>query len=484
MSYIDVTYNFTTIAGQVVAVWADNRNPTVEVGRKVIDGTVTPKQGTFRADNLQNAVYQFRYYESSNGVALDALLMPPDYVKAGAVDFAVAIYHYVTDRGQTGGTPGAGDYWADPVEDTDTLTDERLKGATGLEVEVQVRGVESLNFPAEYEMLPTGGIRLLTMTFTGGNPVNIKHFKRVERTEAALTTAGESFLPLAANLTIAADHFGKHLFATFGGIVTATFPEFNTLAPGVFIRFSTYNLVNGQFLILQFAGGNAIHFAGAARNRIVLGASEEVTLYFYLDGPNVKAIATGGDACALAYARAGQVVNGTQVVLNTLVADANAPEYSQSNLPRLMDQLPPGMIVQPGTALGQWGYQTTKTLYDVEFIYFPYRSKFAVNNVSGTVRLPILTDFYLKFGASDAGADRFTAGVGSVQWNDNLFHGHRVATNGSLSSSAEPARSLRRVSLPPDPYNKGEQLTTPFIEKSGATRLNPDNFLNLPLIGI
>lgn len=76
-------------------------------------------------------------------------------------------YQYKVGRGLSEGTPGDGDYWADPETGDTELIDERINGASKAELRVHEAGYgDKLN--SEYDLLEGGGISL-----TGGKTFNL-----------------------------------------------------------------------------------------------------------------------------------------------------------------------------------------------------------------------------------------------------------------------------------------------------------------------
>ena len=107
-------------------------------------------------------------------------------------------FQYKVGRGNSGGTPGNGDYWEDPEINDTELIDERLNGATKDKLSVREAGYgDKLN--EEYNLRSGGGIILLGSKTFNNNTGWFIDYQKVQRIEVPEETTVDVQQSLIAN---------------------------------------------------------------------------------------------------------------------------------------------------------------------------------------------------------------------------------------------------------------------------------------------
>ena len=133
-SILELVYNFTGEAQQVVITWRKTSAPLVEIGR--IAYTTPNQQHSLLIENLDPVMYFITAYRSSDGIALDQQInVLAANARSGSV-YPINTYEYIVDRGNS-----ELGIWADPIDRATGITDTRLLGK---QYWVSIRGIGQL----------------------------------------------------------------------------------------------------------------------------------------------------------------------------------------------------------------------------------------------------------------------------------------------------------------------------------------------------
>lgn len=388
---VEIKHDFSGIPNKIIAVWYENSNPTAEVGRRVLN---PPHEagGVMVVENLKRTVYQFKFYESIDGVALETLrhswFVDGTRVKSTTIEFL----HYIVGRGESGENPT----WADPAPGDTDLHDQRLAGEK-FEVSHRMIGIRP---KSSYVVLESGGFGLVDGEVFEPDDHWVAILTRDVEVEAPETSGGDLGIHVVQQSEAFGDaYMNKKNVALFADtIATTTFPAFAEI-PNCVCRFSTYGAGQQRYWKLQFASGNAVDYAGKARNYIALASNEAIELTFHNGACYVTDSSTR-------YQMAGQIIAASRAVFGTVsIHEMAGQEHNVSDYIRLIDEL--GTVQR--CSYSDWNIEEevgTKK-------YYPYRAKFAIS-VDGTkFRFPDVRGLTQKFySPSDP---RFTAGPMSIQ---------------------------------------------------------------------
>lgn len=263
--------------GYFILVWKKATAPLTEVGRSAALPFPVISQ-TIVAPNLSLETYNFEFWQSSDGIALDTKIGTDWSIDATTANGAlVTRYEYIVDRGNTEGTIGNGDYWIDPASDQAEIIDERYKGVSKEDVSVSMRGVGDRRAD-EWDLRADGGIAITAVDPGSGIPevfapqdsIFVTVFQKTTSVPAPSVASDYVDVKIvSADVTLDTTFKNKVIICTSSLPVTIiTFPAFNTLADQK-LKFIT-NAMTGNYLTLQFAVGDTIPFAGSNRNVIDL----------------------------------------------------------------------------------------------------------------------------------------------------------------------------------------------------------------------
>jgi hypothetical protein len=365
MGFIGLTIDASGYSGYAIAVIYKATSPLVEVDRS--PAFPFPVSTVHDFINLSDEVYVVKLFQSSNGVALTTLIRTWDIDagKGGKISFQE--FEYVTDRGNS--EVGV---WADPVTGDTQINDTRLSGAAQADVSLYTEG-KGKRIKSHWEMLPTGGIKLLVAGefFDNGQAIFVT---------LVSTSSGVSGVPAASSGTDISDvvnissntsfstaHKNKLINCTSSTAVTVY--TLNSLAtmPDCKLAFSTHGMT-GNYLTIQFGGSDTIKLWGADRNKIHLAKGREITILFR---SNVAYILPGSNH---GYDTRGQRQLVDAVGLNQLLADGQT-EYQIAEWPGIVEwiqSLPAHMIIT--------SYLSWTPTYGIHKFYY--------NESLGVFRLP------------------------------------------------------------------------------------------------
>jgi hypothetical protein len=401
MATVGLNLNFSGYTGKLIVVWAKNSSPLTEVGRSTAFDF--PVVQVLTVENLDPVVYNFRFWQSSDGTTLSTEIMPSWQIDASKSDGkTVERFQYVVDRGSS----GTG--WADPSDLDTVLNDTRLSGATKADLFIVI-GVQP-QLDAEYNLVTGGGIELLGgAAFSHDDRIFIEKTTPVQN-QLPPSTSGEyeGTLIVTGNFLFGSTHHKKKIpIVATAPIITGTFPNFS-LIPDTRVRFSTYS-GDQRYLVLQFDSGNTVRLRGEDLNRIVLGKGEMIEIEF------ISNVAYVIDASISD--RVGERYFVDKIGANMYLRDGIERQIADD--PRIVDfilSLPAGQVESDLTTwqasqdvvyvLDQDGTQRTKTI-------FPNKHKFFYNAGSGKWRTPDDRDLFIRaLKTNDAVAD--TANVNSL----------------------------------------------------------------------
>jgi hypothetical protein len=276
MAQIGLDLYFTGFTGSLLVVWKKASSPLAEVGRS--DALPFPVDETIAVPNLSSETYNFEFWQSSDGIALDTLIRGPWSIDASAYAGGIAKqYEYVVNRGQNNTTPVSTgtEVWADPVEGDTEITDERYAGVAKEDIEVQMRGTGKRRTD-EWDVKTGGGIKLLVggETFADQDSIFVNVFQKISTDSVGGGSSSSSsdytdVKNVSSNDTVGASYKNKLINCTGASpVTTITFPALSSLADQK-MKFITHNMT-GNYLTLKFNGSETVSFAGASRNQIHL----------------------------------------------------------------------------------------------------------------------------------------------------------------------------------------------------------------------
>lgn len=303
--------------------------------------------------NLRPVAHILKFFQSTNGVALETPIGNPWAIDAGKQqNVSIEFFHYTVDGGEV----------SDPASGQNILNDARLKNET-----FQVfHAVNGLRNPDTYTVLEDGGIQLPDgEIFEPGDKWSTMVYRTIETDTPQ--TADATLIPIhevTDSEAFGVEYYNKQNIAAFETeIGTTTFPTFSGIINQE-TTFSTYGAeAPFQFWNLQFAPGDTIRFMGKARNVITLGREEKIKIQ-WMNGVGYV-VDEGTD-----YKKVGQRIWGDRKEINTIFRDGT--EYSPEQQPRLFDwiqSLPPDQVVDYTT------WNSNKSL-------------FAYNELTGKFRVP------------------------------------------------------------------------------------------------
>jgi hypothetical protein len=420
--------------GSFIMTWYKKTTPLVEAGRSdAIAFPVPPQKIT--AANLSPVVYIFKFWQSSDGIALDTLLGQWD-IDASAYNGGVATtYEYVVDRGYTNLSPTntGTEVWADPANGDTEIVDERYAGAAQDELQVSMRAT-GIRRSDEWSVLPGGGIQLEVSdeTFTGdgstGDSIFVTHFRKVStNTNNSGGSDYSDVLNVNADITVDVTFANKLINCISSQPVTIIdFPDVATLGDQK-LKFSTHGMA-GNYLSLHFALGNSVLFNGENKNKIHIpkGKTFELLIksgaYYVLDdktGYDLRGKRTFVDK-----------LNVSQILLN-------GAEYQIDEMPGLWEFVENLPATQKTTDLTAWGTiaGNHKYYYNIGGGVFK-----VPNDVNVFYRS--LVDFTSSTDAERYGTTGTLGGAGSnapgsFQSDANKQHNHSMAVEGGGSTNRQ-----------------------------------------------
>jgi hypothetical protein len=364
MGFIGLTLDSSGYSGYLIAVIYKGSSPLVEVDRS--PAFPFPVATVHDFINLSDEVYVVKLFQSSNGVALTTLIRTWDIDagKGGKISFQK--FQYQTDRGNS--EVGV---WADPVTGDTQINDTRLLGAAQTDVTFATEG-KGERLYADWELLPTGGIKLLNPdeTFDNGQAIFVTLTATqagASGTPAPSTSEFSTVIDVSADTTFDTAH--KNCLLNCTGAAAVTTYTLSSLAtmPDCKLAFSTHSMT-GNYLTIQFAGSDTVKFWGGDKGQIHLAKGREITLLFKSGTAYILPGSNHG------YDRRGQRQLVDAVGLNQLLADGQT-EYQIAEWPGIVEwiqSLPAHMIIT--------SYLSWTPTYGIHKFYY--------NESLGVFRLP------------------------------------------------------------------------------------------------
>ena len=399
-----IKHNFTAVAQDVIAVWYENSAPSAEIDRLLIEAPHT-EQG-FTADNLNPVMHQFKFYQSSDGVTLETLLVTLDIDASIYNEVSTQTFQYVVDRGQSGTTPA----WSDPVSNTTDLTDERLDGYSKSEMNVVFRAFGP-RLDIEYDLYSGGGISLKDgEQFSSGDALFISIYKNVatQAAQGTTSTTGAEFTGVSVintNVDFDTDLYNKLIIADFSGTSgKVDFPALSLIPNNTKAVFNTHG-GSQKYLTLQFEAGDTVNFLGEAKNAIYLAKGEELRLFIH-----------SGVCYVVNYSGNAKIRGTVQSDINTnrvdtgsyLLANESTGVLSKADYPGIYE-----FILSLGTGvfvpLSEWSNSVVVNSGKInQATTFPNKCKYGIDTTSETFRVPHLQGLTKKFASSGQIAGAYT----------------------------------------------------------------------------
>lgn len=250
MAQVGITCDFSGYTGSLIVVCKKASAPLVEVARSA--ALPFPVAQVVSFGNLSPETYIFEFWQSLDGTTLNTLIRLWSIDASQDSDPSVKTYEYIVDNGGTEGTPGNGDYWADPVQDDTEIVDERYAGVSKEDVKVEMRGIGPRRTD-EWDLRTGGGIQLTTAgeVFNNGDSIFVTVFKKQSSPPAVSSSDYTDVVNVTADDTIDSTYKNKLVNCTSSlPVTTLTFPAFNTMADQK-IKFTTAGM-QGNYLTLVF----------------------------------------------------------------------------------------------------------------------------------------------------------------------------------------------------------------------------------------
>ena len=431
MARIGLNSTFSGYTGKLLFRWVAASSPLAEVGRSAAFDF--PYEDVYTINDLDPVAYIVEAWRSDDGIALDELITDWNIDATLYNEVSAITYEYKVGRGDTEGTEGDGDYWIDP-SDTDTeLIDERLDGYEKSDMIVHEAGYGNRSID-EYELRTGGGIVLQdSYTFNQDTRWFITVFRTVTQSIPPNTSsqnqyAGVSVVTADRDIYIdSTDNlYNKLVIANkAGAVLTLNFPDLALIPNHTRITFNTHTGTY-NYLKLQLDTGDTINYCGQARNVIYIPKCEVVSFYFfdgagYVTDPPLRALLRGKVVGDMDSSR------GTDTGAY-LLADESTGVLTKADWPGLyefIENLPASHAVPLGTGSGQWSEAVTVNSGKInEATTYPNKSKFGIDTVAETCRVPHLKNLAARFINTGEYPGRYQHdAVGSFEGTLSVEHG-------------------------------------------------------------
>lgn len=405
MARIGLNIYVAGYSGQLLIVWKEvvAGNPTPpETGRSAAQAF--PYSAVYTINDISPVAHLVELWRSDDGVALDELIKRWEIDASIYNEISHQTYQYKVGRGTTEGTIGNGDYWIDPSNGDTQLVDERLEEATQDELIVHEAGFgHKLN--AEYDLLAGGGIELLNGYTFNQDTAWFITWSRVVAQQVQVTTAATytDVEVVTADRDVyvdSTDNLYNKLTIINGvaTVVTLTFPDLALIPNNTKFTFNTHRGAQ-NYLTLQLDAGDSVYFNGQSVNVIYLAKCEEISLYvldgaIYVTSYNGKAIKRGSVHAAMDSSLATDT--GAYLLADEATGELDADDYP--GLYAWIENLPASHSVALGVGAGQWSYSQTENAGQIdEATTYPYKSKFGIDTVGRTFRVPHLKNLGRRF---------------------------------------------------------------------------------------
>lgn len=407
MAVIGLNLTITGYVGQLIIVWKKNSNIAVEVGRSAVDALPFPVDTIYTIADLQPVVYLIEFWRSDTGASLD------EFIKSWEVDasrgalFGEENFEYVVNRGDDGSD--LDEVWADPVEGDIALYDERLSDSTHQNTKVYSRGhgqyrEDEITFNGTgFE--PTSGVTI----FSADDTFFVRKLIKTDLQPGGNATVDYADVKeLIDNVDNSIDFdntfYNKLCYTNFSGTVgTIVFPALSLL-PDTKVKFICHG-GSQNYLKLQFNAGDTVRFLNQNKNVIYINKGGMIELIIknnvvYVGDYNTNEL------------RRGSVQADYVERVNTgafLIADEDTGVLDRDDYPGLYEWL---LTFEVGWAVTLAAWATDKT-------------RWAIDTVAHTFRVPHLADKYRRFRASTEAPGTYEADVvGPITGIATLPRGH------------------------------------------------------------
>lgn len=454
MGKAHIKFSAPALTDDLIIQWVKFSAPLTEVGRVAYDAPHPERALT--VSPLTDEMYSFRFWQSSDGTALDTLLLSMD-IDAGesGAGADLATYSYVVNRGSFGLDPA----WSDPVAGETAIVDERLIGAT--KVVVTLRGTGPLRDDEFTFDSATGTITLVSGdTFAADDTWHVWVVKTgTSDGSAPVTSTGYSVLPVSSNFTFdVATHGSKILWWTGSALVgQITFPALSSLSDCAF-KICTHG-GSSRYLKLALDGSDTARFLQQDKENLYLAAGEEIEIVI---SNNVMYVVHYRGQ----YENVGQFVWGRKNELNRMNLDGT--RYSIADLGRLHDDYISLLGVSQIVTEAAWPTTAIQVINGENVTVYPYKGFFTLEG--GQVRLPDFRNQFIRAIKAGADAERITQAAGGFQAGKAR---HRFTTG---TGAGQGDVSLGHG------YAGGSPSTYSFRYSYVNSQTNPDNIALIPQI--
>lgn len=457
-----IRFNFSDIPAdkQLIVAWYSHDAPTVEVNRQAF----TPGAGekTLVPNGVGNGVYDFKFFESSDGITLETLLTiwPIDgsYLNGRTV---VDVYDYVVGRGSGSAVSPK---WNDPNAGEVTINDERLAAKKYF----VFRAVEGKRSDDSYSVIPTGGFSLYNPEiFEDGDLWWVMVMDTQPAQNTAVSGGGITGIhKVPANDTFGAAYYNTNNVAESGAVIlTTSFNDFALIPDNTTARFSTYS--GAQRYWTLYFGAASIFFHGKLRNWIHLAPCEMIEITWkggvgYITADHTR------------YHLAGETfMADNKSMLGTALCDGSGIEQNVADYIRMIEELPLEMRV----SYSDWEAPSLQTISGNAITYYPNKARFAINADGTKFKFPDPRNFTYKILRNYSGGDSewLSNGASGVQTQQLLKHRHvdPNATPTKRGGKGDPNNNAKRTP-------NGDAFGDPYED---ATAFEGDNANRVDALG-
>ena len=406
MARIGLNILVSGYTGQLLIVWRETvaGNPTPpETDRS--SALAFPYDNVYSIDNINPVVHLVELWRSADGTALTELIKQWNIDASVYNSIRFVEYQYKVGRGWNNTNQSTGtELWEDPENGDINLVDERLANATKEDISVHEAGFGK-KLHDEYDLLSGGGITLkYGNTFDEGVAWFISYYT-VQQANVSVTTSStfvdvEEVTASRDLYTDASDNLYNKLCIINGAasVVQISFPDLALIPNNTKLTFNTHR-GSQKYLKLQLDTGDTVYFNGVARNVLYLAKGEEISLYFkdgvcYVTSYYGNAKIRGSVHADLDSSR--HTDTGAFLLADESTGELDADDYP--GLYEFIENLPSSHAVPLGTSSGQWSFsQTVNAGKNNEATTYPNKSKYGIDTVARTFRVPHLKNLYRRF---------------------------------------------------------------------------------------
>lgn len=466
MAKIYVKYAFSDPSPYIILVCTEHSAPLAEIARVVLTSGSYDGGTTFI--DLNPTMHRVRAYRSSDGIALGTLITGLSIDATIYNEPGVEIITFEVGAGRA-----APHY--DPAPGSNIYSNPNMDGnqftvfAEGYGALNQDDGVINVK---DYEPYAGGGFEFTTdREFIEGERFTIHNFLIVSVAAAqVIARPFQDLVLINADFTFGFSDYNKFFLADFAGSVgTVTFPAHASVANFTRAKFSTHG-GNQNYLVLQFNGSETAKFYNQNLNVIYLAKGEEIELQWKTGVCYV--VDYKGN-----YMKRGHVEMSYDNTSGRpfLHAHINTGVLNKSDYPGLyayIESLPVGTAV----ALASWN---TSSVIDGETKY-PNRSRYGIDTITETFRVPHLANLGVRFLKADVSADteRVNDVAGGYQIDKFKEHRHTWERPTTDASGTQYEINRMRSDNQRGLWTGTEQDTG----DTGGVETRMENFAQIPLI--